>query len=90
MRAQVTDDAEIMAWWKEVQEKGHPDKAEGWPELTDIASLAEVLTTIAWTGSAHHAAVNFGALAALLVLLHIACHTGWRIGGHTLGPGCRD
>jgi hypothetical protein len=59
---QVTEDAEIMAWWKEVREEGHPDKKEGWPELTDIASLCEILTTIAWTGSAHHAAVNFGAL----------------------------
>ena len=54
----------MQAWWQEVQEKGHPDKGAGpqggWPALTDIASLAEALATIAFTGSAHHAAVNFG------------------------------
>jgi lipoxygenase len=59
----VTDDAELMAWWKEIKEKGHPDKEEGWPELKDISSLVSILTTIAWTASAHHAAVNFGQYA---------------------------
>ena len=49
-----------MAFWKEVQDKGHPDKASGWIELTDIASLTDILTTIAFNGSVHHTAVNFG------------------------------
>ena len=66
--AQVAADAEVQAWWTEVQEKGHPDKgvgpAGGWTPITDIASLAEALVTIAFTGSAHHAAVNFGQVCA--------------------------
>lgn len=49
-----------MAWWKEIREEGHPDKQEGWPELHTVADLTEILTTIAYNGSAHHAAVNFG------------------------------
>ena len=30
---QVADDTEIQEWWRDVREKGHPDKKEGWPEL---------------------------------------------------------
>ncbi|EIE19399.1 Lipoxigenase, partial [Coccomyxa subellipsoidea C-169] len=55
----VTDDVELTAWYKEAREEGHPDKKEGWIELTDTASLVEILATIAWIGSGHHAAVNF-------------------------------
>lgn len=41
--------------------KGHADAdASGWPPLATVADLAHILTTIAWTTSAHHAAVNFG------------------------------
>lgn len=49
-----------MAWWKEAREKGHPEKKHGWIELTDISSLARILTIIVWTASAHHSAVNYG------------------------------
>ncbi len=59
--AKVADDAEIMAWWEDIQKEGHPDKKEGWPELNTVADLTDILTTIAYNGSAHHAAVNFGA-----------------------------
>lgn len=61
----MTEDPEIMAFWKELIEKGHPDKEEGWVELTDIASLTDILTTIAFNGSVHHTAVNFGEGSAL-------------------------
>ncbi len=44
-----------------MREKGHPDKKEGWPELRTVTDLRDILTTVAFTGSAHHAAVNFGA-----------------------------
>ncbi len=47
---QVTDDVELTAWYKEAREEGHPDKKEGWIELTDTASLVEILATIAWIG----------------------------------------
>lgn len=40
--------------------KGHPDVAEGWPELSSVEDLSYILSAIAWTASAHHAAVNFG------------------------------
>lgn len=56
---QVTEDEEVMAWWKEVQVLGHPDQPQGWPEIRDIASLGDVLVTFAWIASAHHAAINF-------------------------------
>eukprot|EP00884_Botryococcus_braunii_P022835 jgi/Botrbrau1/9235/Bobra.0028s0030.1 len=55
----VTEDEEIMGWWREVQTLGHPDKPEGWPAVCDIASLRDVLVTVAWVASAHHAAINF-------------------------------
>lgn len=40
--------------------KGHADIEVGWPELKTIEDLIDILATIAWTASAHHAAVNFG------------------------------
>eukprot|EP00884_Botryococcus_braunii_P002234 jgi/Botrbrau1/12010/Bobra.247_2s0015.1 len=56
----VTDDVEMMAWWDEVRFRGHPDKKEGWPEMKDVSSLKDILTTIMWIASAEHAALNFG------------------------------
>ena len=49
-----------MNWWRSVQKEGHPDVSEGWPEITDIDSLANIAATIMYTTSAHHAAINFG------------------------------
>lgn len=68
--AQVTDDPELMAFWKDVRENGHPDKKDGWFELTNIDTLTLALTTVAWTASAHHAAVNFGANPDSQTALH--------------------
>lgn len=60
-KLKVTDDEELVNWYKEIQEEGHPDVAkDGWFELKDIESLRNILATMAWIGSAHHAAVNFG------------------------------
>jgi hypothetical protein len=56
---QVLEDPEVQAWWAEVKSKGHPDVKTGWIDPKDIASLARILTIIAWTASAFHAAVNF-------------------------------
>ncbi|TVU08184.1 hypothetical protein EJB05_41575, partial [Eragrostis curvula] len=52
-------------WWKEVRTKGHEDKQHEpwWPKLDSgeaRESLIQVLTTIIWITSGHHAAVNFG------------------------------
>ena len=46
------EDEELVAWWKEAREVGHADKAgdKGWISLIDIASLVQILATIAWIG----------------------------------------
>ena len=50
---QVTEDEELLAWYKEAKEEGHPDKLDGWIQLTDIASLVQILATMAWIGCGH-------------------------------------
>lgn len=56
----VTDDIEVVAWWEAIKKEGHPDTTEGWPELKSVESLQDILATIMWVSSGHHAAVNFG------------------------------
>ena len=58
--SRVVDDPELTAWWQEIQEKGHPDKRKGWPELKTVEDLTDIITTMLWICSGHHAAVNFG------------------------------
>ncbi|VAI21644.1 unnamed protein product [Triticum turgidum subsp. durum] len=55
-------DVELQAWWKEVREVGHGDlkDAAWWPKMHTVAELIKACATIIWTGSALHAAVNFG------------------------------
>ena len=52
--AQVTDDAELVEWYREIREEGHPDakdvKGDCWIELKDISSLVQILATMAWIG----------------------------------------
>ncbi|KAK4785903.1 hypothetical protein SAY86_002592 [Trapa natans] len=61
----VESDRELQSWWWEIRNVGHGDKkdADGWPELKTASDLIEILTTIAWVASGHHAAVNFGQYA---------------------------
>ncbi|XP_020154784.1 lipoxygenase 2.2, chloroplastic [Aegilops tauschii subsp. strangulata] len=58
----IIDDHELQGWWTEVRTKGHEDKKDEpwWPVLDSHESLVQVLATIMWVTSAHHAAVNFG------------------------------
>lgn len=58
----IIDDQELQGWWTEVRTKGHEDKKDEpwWPVLDSHESLVQVLATIMWVTSAHHAAVNFG------------------------------
>ncbi|KAK7341600.1 hypothetical protein VNO80_24536 [Phaseolus coccineus] len=58
----VQSDTELQAWWEEVITVGHADKKDEpwWPVLKTKEDLVEIVTTIAWTASGHHAAVNFG------------------------------
>ena len=53
----MTDDEEVMAWWKAVKEEGHPDTKEGWPVLDSVAALQDILASIMWVSSGHHAGV---------------------------------
>ncbi|KAK7262558.1 hypothetical protein RJT34_30132 [Clitoria ternatea] len=58
----VQSDTELQAWWEEIRTVGHGDKKDEpwWPVLKTNEDLIEIVTTIAWTASGHHAAVNFG------------------------------
>ncbi|XP_028780041.1 linoleate 13S-lipoxygenase 2-1, chloroplastic [Neltuma alba] len=61
----VESDSELQAWWEEIRTKGHADKKDEpwWPVLKTPKDLVEIVTTIVWIASGHHAAVNFGQYA---------------------------
>lgn len=61
----VESDVELQAWWEEIRTKGHADKKDEpwWPTLKTPQDLVQILTTIIWVASGHHAAVNFGQYA---------------------------
>ncbi|CAI0426523.1 unnamed protein product [Linum tenue] len=58
----VRYDMEIQAWWSEIRNIGHGDKAheQWWFNMTTISELVETLTTLIWIASALHASVNYG------------------------------
>ncbi|XP_027336926.1 seed linoleate 9S-lipoxygenase-like isoform X2 [Abrus precatorius] len=58
----VQQDTELQAWWKEAVEKGHADLKDKpwWPRMQTLEDLIRSCSIIIWTGSALHAAVNFG------------------------------
>ena len=58
----VESDEELQAWWTEIRTVGHAEKKDEpwWPVLKTPQDLIEIITTIAWVASGHHAAVNFG------------------------------
>lgn len=58
----VESDKELQAWWYEIRNVGHGDKKDEpwWPNLKTNDDLVEIVTTIVWITSGHHAAVNFG------------------------------
>jgi len=65
--SRVAADEELQAFWKDVTTKAHPDLEDKshWgvhdpSKISTHAELVNILVTIAWTASAHHAAVNFG------------------------------
>uniref|UniRef100_A0A803KM18 Lipoxygenase n=1 Tax=Chenopodium quinoa TaxID=63459 RepID=A0A803KM18_CHEQI len=61
----VESDQELQAWWTEVRTLGHGDKKDEpwWPGLKTNEDLIQIVTTIIWVTSGHHAAVNFGQYA---------------------------
>ncbi|BFI28517.1 protein MpLOX9 [Marchantia polymorpha subsp. ruderalis] len=58
----VVDDYELQKWWAEIRYVGHADKKHEpwWPQLETKEDLVQILTTMLWMTSGHHAAVNFG------------------------------
>ncbi|KAJ7950551.1 Lipoxygenase [Quillaja saponaria] len=60
--ALVESDQELQQWWTEIRTVGHADKKDEpwWPLLKSPTDLVEIITTIVWVASGHHAAVNFG------------------------------
>ncbi|KAL4335203.1 hypothetical protein GQ457_07G043520 [Hibiscus cannabinus] len=61
----VASDEELQAWWTEIRTVGHGDKKDEpwWPVLKTPEDLIQIITTIAWVASGHHASVNFGQYA---------------------------
>ncbi|KAJ8759604.1 hypothetical protein K2173_008784 [Erythroxylum novogranatense] len=61
----IVSDEELQAWWSEIRNVGHGDKKDEswWPELKTPKDLVEIVTTMVWVASGHHAAVNFGQYA---------------------------
>ena len=61
----VESDQELQAWWTEIRTVGHADKKDEpwWPDLKTTKDLIDIITTIVWVTSGHHAAVNFGQYA---------------------------
>ncbi|KAL2337926.1 hypothetical protein Fmac_012372 [Flemingia macrophylla] len=60
--AAIAQDTELQAFWKELVEVGHGDKKNEpwWVKMQTREELIESCTTLIWTASALHAAVNFG------------------------------
>ncbi|KAL6203728.1 hypothetical protein ACLB2K_027427 [Fragaria x ananassa] len=58
----VQTDHELQAWWTEIRTVGHGDKKDEpwWPDLNTPQDLIDILTTMLWVTSGHHASVNFG------------------------------
>lgn len=57
--ADLVNDTEIQAWWAELIEHGIPVDKLPCARLERVADLADILTTVLYTGSVHHAAVNY-------------------------------
>jgi len=60
--ANIAQDSELQAFWKEVVEVGHGDlkNATWWVKMQTRTELIDSCTTLIWIASALHAAVNFG------------------------------
>ncbi|CAM8972881.1 unnamed protein product [Rhodiola kirilowii] len=58
----VETDEELQAWWTEIRTEGHGDKKDEpwWPIMKTPEDLIQIITTMVWVTSGHHAAVNFG------------------------------
>jgi len=57
--ADLVNDTELQAWWADLLEHGIPADKMPCARLERVADLADILTTVLYTGSVHHAAVNY-------------------------------
>lgn len=57
--AALVNDADMQAWWKDLTERGLPVSKLPCMELTRVADLTDILTTVLFTVSVQHAAVNY-------------------------------
>ncbi|MFY0565420.1 lipoxygenase family protein [Archangium lansingense] len=57
--AELMADAEMQAWWADLTERGLPADKLPCTQLTRVADLVDILTTVIFSGSVQHAAVNY-------------------------------
>ncbi|QRO01258.1 lipoxygenase [Archangium violaceum] len=57
--ADLVNDTEIQAWWADLLAHGIPVDKMPCARLERVADLTDILTTVLYTGSVHHAAVNY-------------------------------
>jgi len=57
--AELEKDAEMQAWWTDLTTRGLPADKLPCTELKRVADLTDILTTVIFTGSVQHAAVNY-------------------------------
>ncbi|WP_375768018.1 PLAT/LH2 domain-containing protein [Archangium gephyra] len=57
--ADLVGDTEMQAWWADLTERGLPADKLPCTRLTRVADLADILSTVLFTGSVQHAAVNY-------------------------------
>jgi len=57
--ADLVDDTEMRAWWADLIEHGMPVDKLPCAKLKRVTDLVDILTTVLYTGSVHHAAVNY-------------------------------
>ncbi|XP_045790621.1 linoleate 9S-lipoxygenase-like [Trifolium pratense] len=60
--ADIEQDSELQAFWKELVEVGHGDLKDStwWHKMEKLTDLIETCTILIWIASALHAAINFG------------------------------